>query len=702
MISPLSAEDIPADAVALKTELTEMLPFAPIVSLLIELDRRTGFLDCFTHAGGKQTRTRELKRNLIAVLLSHCTNLGLARMADACGISYDILAWTSEWYVREETLRAANLALIGYHQTLPLTAIFGSGTLFSSDGQRFPTRGKCTTARAMNRYFAHQGLSTYSAVTDQHAAYGTKIIVATKREAHYVLDEILGNATEIPITEHATDTHGVTLITFGLFDLVGLWLSPAYPGPGQDHPVPGRAETGRGHCSISGPDRMLAAAPGGACCRAEPGAQPGRQCSRQRAGVGGRHRVEQRPQDRDRGLVGPIQILLPDMGLHARKKHLVGQRRHTASWRIVVTRPSPGRERCGVAPSRVSRPSDIPTGVGTVARVRPGGFRGGGDDGDDDVETVSAGGDGVSDLLGDHSGAVRPEPDDPGEQDVIDQQQPGQPAVAGLGGDGAAGAGMQTGHRGAGLHHLCQVTEIDRGIGRGIGDALCGVETGFSHRRVSPAPGGTRSGPAMCTSVVPSRRTLSHSDASSSPVCRSRTVARAVPAGASARDVPSRCGMEFSSVDGLGLLVLARGGGAAGAVSQVGQPASAGRACGQRAPSGPVQVGETHPPVPGDRGVESPPVEQDDGGTCVTNQDRGVVVEPHERAARPPATVATGPAGLDGPVTWDHGIAIRGVLRADVVAGRMLGRRWPASGLAAPLQGRREWCPRPAETAPPG
>ena len=110
-----------------------MLPFAPIVSLLIELDRRTGFLDCFTHAGGKQSRGPELKRNLITVLISHATNLGLTRMADACGISYDILAWTAEWYVREETLRAANLAIIGYHATLPLTPVFGTGTL-SSDG----------------------------------------------------------------------------------------------------------------------------------------------------------------------------------------------------------------------------------------------------------------------------------------------------------------------------------------------------------------------------------------------------------------------------------------------------------------------------------------------------------------------------------------------------------------------------------------
>jgi TnpA family transposase len=225
VISPLTAEDVPAEAVALKAELTEMLPFAPIVSLLIELDKRTGFLDCFTHAGGKQSRSPELKRNLIAVLISHSTNLGLTRMADACGISYDILAWTAEWYVREETLRAANLAIIGYHGTLPLTPVFGTGTLSSSDGQRFPVRGKTLTGRDMVIH-GGQVLSTYTHVTDQHTTYGTKIIVATKREAHYVLDEILGNATDVPVTEHATDTHGVTLVNFGLFDLLGLQLSP--------------------------------------------------------------------------------------------------------------------------------------------------------------------------------------------------------------------------------------------------------------------------------------------------------------------------------------------------------------------------------------------------------------------------------------------------------------------------------------------
>ncbi|MFB9675707.1 DUF4158 domain-containing protein [Streptosporangium vulgare] len=38
VVPPLSAEDVPAEAKALKDELAGMLPFAPIASLLIELD----------------------------------------------------------------------------------------------------------------------------------------------------------------------------------------------------------------------------------------------------------------------------------------------------------------------------------------------------------------------------------------------------------------------------------------------------------------------------------------------------------------------------------------------------------------------------------------------------------------------------------------------------------------------------------------
>ena len=226
VIPPLSAENLPAEARALREELAGMLPFAPVASLLIELDHRTGFLDCFTHAGGhKHARSTETRRNILAVLIARATNLGLTQMSESCGVSCDVLAWTEEWYVREETLRDANRVLVNYHHALPLSQVFGGGTMSSSDGQRFPVRGKSATARHMN-IFGGRVLSTYTHVSDQWSTYGTRVMVPIWREAHFVLDEILGNVTDLPITEHATDTHGVTLVNFALFDLAGLLLSP--------------------------------------------------------------------------------------------------------------------------------------------------------------------------------------------------------------------------------------------------------------------------------------------------------------------------------------------------------------------------------------------------------------------------------------------------------------------------------------------
>jgi hypothetical protein len=214
VVAPLPAETPPPGTLTLRDAATERLPHVDLAALLIEVDAACGFTDHLTHAGGSSSRTGDLRRNLYAALLAQATNLGHAGMADAAGISEDALAWTSQWYLREETLRAANTALVNYHHRLPLARLWGGGTLSSSDGQRFPQRGKSTTARALSRYFLDEGTTTYTHVADQHATYGTKVIPSTVRDATYVLDEILGNPTDLPVAEHAVDTSGQSLAIF--------------------------------------------------------------------------------------------------------------------------------------------------------------------------------------------------------------------------------------------------------------------------------------------------------------------------------------------------------------------------------------------------------------------------------------------------------------------------------------------------------
>lgn len=225
-LARLAAEPVPDAVAVLRDQLVALLPRPQLTELLIEVDRWAGWSDRLTHAGGKTHRDPGLRRNLYAAILAQACNFGLTGMAEASGISADTLAWTSEWYLREDSLRAANTAIVNQHHQLPLSSVWGAGTMSSSDGQRFPAKGKSLTARAMSRYFVDEGISTYTHVSDQHSTYGTKVIPATDREAVYVLDEILGNDTDLPIVEHATDTAGQTLTVFALFALTGYTLSP--------------------------------------------------------------------------------------------------------------------------------------------------------------------------------------------------------------------------------------------------------------------------------------------------------------------------------------------------------------------------------------------------------------------------------------------------------------------------------------------
>jgi TnpA family transposase len=71
-----------------------------------------------------------------------------------------------------------------------------------------------------------QGLTFYRWTSDQLSQYGSKPVIITARDATYVLDAILGNATELAILEHTTDTAGATEISFALFDLLGLRFTP--------------------------------------------------------------------------------------------------------------------------------------------------------------------------------------------------------------------------------------------------------------------------------------------------------------------------------------------------------------------------------------------------------------------------------------------------------------------------------------------
>ena len=82
-------------------------------------------------------------------------------------------------------------------------------------------------AAALPRYFGPGGaITAYTHTSDQHTAYGTKVMVVTDRDATYVLDGWPDNETELPIVAHTADSAGNTKLIFALCDLFGLLFSP--------------------------------------------------------------------------------------------------------------------------------------------------------------------------------------------------------------------------------------------------------------------------------------------------------------------------------------------------------------------------------------------------------------------------------------------------------------------------------------------
>ncbi len=221
------AEELPESVKALGKEASGRLPKVELTDLIVEVDRWSGFLRQFTHAGGSEPRSPELRVHLYAAILAQATNIGPKRMADLADLSYAKLAWCYTWYLREDTLKAAIASIVNFHHGLPLSNYWGGGTLSSSDGQRFPVEVKSRNARSIPRYYGYgKGITHYSWTSDQFSLYGAKVIPSTVRDATYVLDGILGNESELAISEHTVDTSGFTETVFALFGMLGLRFSP--------------------------------------------------------------------------------------------------------------------------------------------------------------------------------------------------------------------------------------------------------------------------------------------------------------------------------------------------------------------------------------------------------------------------------------------------------------------------------------------
>ena len=204
-------------------------PRVRIEDLLQDVDEWCGFTRAFQPLAGYQSRAKDQHRSLLATLIAHGTNLGLAAMSQSVDtVTAEALQDTSRWFLRDATLKAANTILVDYHHSLPFSRVWGDGSRSSSDGQRFAVQRDSLLSSFYPRYFGYydRALALYTHTSDLHSVYATQAISCAPREARYVLSGILDNDSTLVIREHTSDTHGFTEHLFGLCALLGIAFMP--------------------------------------------------------------------------------------------------------------------------------------------------------------------------------------------------------------------------------------------------------------------------------------------------------------------------------------------------------------------------------------------------------------------------------------------------------------------------------------------
>ena len=205
------------------------LPLVRVEQLLMDVDQATRFSRAFVPLQGHRSRPKKFYRSLLAAIISQATNLGVVSMsASVPGVTLDMLRHVLQYYVREETIKAASATIVNGHHGLPLSSVHGEGQLSSSDAQRFRIRADSLLASYNPRYFGYyeKGISIYTHVSEQFSVFATQVISCGPREALYVLDGLLDNNTILKISKHTTDTDGYTEIIFALCYLLGIYFMP--------------------------------------------------------------------------------------------------------------------------------------------------------------------------------------------------------------------------------------------------------------------------------------------------------------------------------------------------------------------------------------------------------------------------------------------------------------------------------------------
>jgi TnpA family transposase len=229
VLSRLESQETPDSLIALRREVHHLMPRAGIPDILLEVMRRTGFAQAFTHLSDRPAQVEGFEISLCAVLVAQACNIGLEPLVreDHPALRQSRLGWVVQNFIRSETLAAANAMVVSAHAKLPVTQHWGDGQVASADGLRFLAPKTAIHAGPNPKYFGRgRGITWYNMLSDQYSGLGATVVPGTLRDSLAILALLLEQETELDPSQVMTDSAAYSDTIFGLFWLLGYQFCP--------------------------------------------------------------------------------------------------------------------------------------------------------------------------------------------------------------------------------------------------------------------------------------------------------------------------------------------------------------------------------------------------------------------------------------------------------------------------------------------
>ncbi|MGW2594884.1 Tn3 family transposase [Streptomyces sp. NPDC001515] len=230
-VDKLGALGEPKSLTWLRRRIEKMLPKIDLPDLLFEVNAWTGFLDAFVHLGDGTTRMKDLPTSVVALLVSEACNIGLAPVVNPGyeALTRARLVHVDQYYLRADTIAAANARLIAAQAGISIVRYWGDGLLASVDGLRFQVPVRTISAAPSPKYFGFKrGITWLNAVNDQVAGIGQMVVPGTPRDSLHTLDALLNLDGGVKPEMVATDNASYSDMVFGLFKILGYNFSPRF------------------------------------------------------------------------------------------------------------------------------------------------------------------------------------------------------------------------------------------------------------------------------------------------------------------------------------------------------------------------------------------------------------------------------------------------------------------------------------------